>query len=163
MRRSLSHIQVSSGGGGGGGARDGPGGGCTCCTLGSVLRRRTFPRFLSMVACGTRSAGREARDSGVGRARGAALRLLQHRRLRKHTLSPWPSAPRPALPPAPIGNPHDHVAGEGGGGIASGGDGTDYDRGARFRFARGKGGPRRILTGLRLETATDLASFTDCI
>ncbi|CAK1543820.1 unnamed protein product [Leptosia nina] len=47
MRRSLSQIQESGGGCGGGG-----GGGAKA---GSVLRLRTFARFLSIVACGMRA------------------------------------------------------------------------------------------------------------
>lgn len=71
MRRSLSQIQESGGrawwsggmaGGGGGGA----GRGGARASAGSVLRRRTLPRFLSMVACTARHG---ARVSGARRGR----------------------------------------------------------------------------------------------
>ncbi|CAH0724002.1 unnamed protein product, partial [Brenthis ino] len=72
MRRSLSQIQESGGAAGGaGGAGDcpargavggpagGPAGGTADpaggASAGSVLRRRTLPRFFNMVACGQRA------------------------------------------------------------------------------------------------------------
>lgn len=55
MRRSLSQIQESGGAGGGAGAGSGVAGGPGAASEGSVLRRLTFPRFFSMVACGQRA------------------------------------------------------------------------------------------------------------
>lgn len=70
MRRSLSQIQESGGARGGGGGAGcaggpagpgGPGGPARApgtaggASAGSVLRRRTLPRFFSMVACGQRA------------------------------------------------------------------------------------------------------------
>uniref|UniRef100_A0A2A4JBL5 Uncharacterized protein n=1 Tax=Heliothis virescens TaxID=7102 RepID=A0A2A4JBL5_HELVI len=101
MRRSLSHIQDAPGRSRSSGRsrRSGERG-----MLGSVLRRRTLPRFFSMVACGrgaTGSGGAGRERSGARRrrrARGPAFGFLQHGRLQHThvTRRPHPAPPPPA-------------------------------------------------------------------
>lgn len=129
MRRSLSQIQESrerdsarsrsgrSARSGRSGRSDRSGRSGERGMLGSVLRRRTLPRFFSMVACGRGATG----SGGAGRSRASrrrrragarpALGFLQHRRLPHTHVSAACPAP-PAAPPhtrAPHATTHAHL------------------------------------------------------
>lgn len=101
MRRSLSQIQVSGGACGSGAGADVDGTSPAAATLGSVLRRRTLPRFFSIVAWGGRGV-RGGRSHGGAAAEPAAPRLVffsivacRHTQLRRRA----PAQARPAHSP----------------------------------------------------------------